>query len=151
VEIPLIPISRKEFQDLLERLTVLEQQLAQRLDLAQENQDMRRALRVAEQELAARTLEVERLKNELLLQKRVWEKEVERVQKSATERESILRQEGAEKLALAQEFFDRQARLEKERYLERSIRERDRIDRQLDDYHRDESLWSRFMRLLTWR
>ncbi len=147
----MIPISRKEFQDLLERLTVLEQQLAQRLDLAQENQDIRAAMRVAEQELAARTLEVERLKNELLLQKRVWEKEVERVQQSATERELILRQEGAEKLALAQEFFDRQARLEKERYLERSIRERDRIDRQLDDYHRDESLWSRFMRLLTWR
>lgn len=146
----MIPISRKEFQDLLERLAVLEQQLAQRLDLAQENQDIRAAMRVAEQELAARTLEVERLKNELLLQKRVWEKEVERVHRSATEKELILRQEAAEKLALAQEFLDRQVQLEKERYLERSIRERDRIDRQMDDYHRDESLWSRFMRLLTW-
>jgi hypothetical protein len=146
----LIPISRKEFQDLLERLAVLEQQLAQRLDLAQENQDIRAAMRVTEQKLAARTLEVERLKNELLLQKRVWEKEVERVHRSATEKELILRQEAAEKLALAQEFLDRQVQLEKERYLERSIRERDRIDRQMDDYHRDESLWSRFMRLLTW-
>jgi hypothetical protein len=145
-----IPITRKEFQDLLERLTVLELQLSQRLDLAQENQDMRAALRVAERELAAKTLEVERLKNELLLQKRVWEKEVERARQSAMERESILRQEAAEKLALAQGFLDRQAQLEKERYLERSIRERDRIDRQLDDYHRAESLWSRFMRLLTW-
>ncbi len=146
----MIPVTRKEFQDLLERLTGLEQQLLQRLDLSQENEQLRSALRTAEQELAAKILEVERLKNELLLQKRVWEKEVERVQQSAVERESMLRQGAVEKLALAQQFFDRQVQVEKERYLERSLREREKLDHRLDAYHQDESWWSRLMRLLTW-
>ncbi|HBD10295.1 MAG TPA: hypothetical protein DCZ69_18750 [Syntrophobacteraceae bacterium] len=144
------PITRKEFQDLLERLAGLERQLVQVLELSKENQGLRTELRAAEQELAVKTLEVERLKNDLLHQKHVWEKEVERVQKSAAERESLLRQDAAEKLALAQQFFDRQVQLEKERYLERSLREKDKLDRQLDDYQQDESWWSRLLRLLTW-
>jgi len=146
----LISASPKEIQDLLERLIGLEQQLLQRLDLSQENQQLRSALRTAEQELTAKILEVERLKNDLVVQKHVWEKEVERVQRSSAERESTLRQDATEKLTLAQQFFDRQLQVEKERYLERSLRERDKLDRRLDAYHQDESWWSRFLRLLTW-
>jgi hypothetical protein len=150
MEVPLIAAAEKAIQDLLERLIGLEQQLLQRLDLSRENQELRSALRTAEQDLTAKILEVERLKNDLIVQKHVWEKEVERVRQSAAEREPLLRQETTEKLALAQQFFDRQLRAEKERYLERSYREKDKLDRRLDDYHRDESWWSRFLRLLTW-
>ena len=150
MEVALIASAEREIQDLLERLIGLEQLLSQRLDLSQENQQLRSALRTAEQELTAKILEVERLKNDLIVQKHVWEKEVERVRQSAVERDSMLRQETSEKLALAQQFFDRQLQAEKERYLERSYREKDKLDRRLDDYHRDESWWSRFLRLLTW-
>ena len=146
----MISATGEEILDLLERLSGLEQRLLERLDLSQENQQLRSALRTAEQELTAKILEVERLKNDLVVQKHVWEMEVERVQRSASERESHLREEATEKLALAQQFFDRQLRVEKERYLECSLRERDMLDRRLDAYQQHESWWSRFLRLLTW-
>jgi hypothetical protein len=145
-----IPINRKEFLNLLDRLTGLEEQLAKRLDLGQENQELRGALRAAEQELAAKTAEVQNLKNDLLLQKHAWEKELKSRQRLHDEKESLLRQEAADKLALAQQFYDRQLSLEKERYLERFTREKERVHRQLGDYQSEEGFWARVMRLLTW-
>jgi hypothetical protein len=145
-----VPITRQEFQDLLDRLGALEEQLAKRLDLGQKNQELHQALLAAEQEAMARCAEVERLKNELLVQKRAWERELESQQRLQQEKEALLRQETADKLALAQKFHDRQLLLEQERYLERSGRERERTARQLDDMHRDEGFWARVMRLLTW-
>jgi hypothetical protein len=150
MELAVIPITQKEFQDLLDRLGSLEEQLVKRLDLGHEHQELHKALRAAEQELAVRTAEVERLKKELLVQKRAWERELESQQRLQQEKEALLRQETADKLALAQKFYDGQLRLEKERYLERSGRERERVERHLDDLHRDEGFWARVMRLLTW-
>jgi hypothetical protein len=150
VETAVIPVTRKEFQDLLDRLASLEEQLTNRFELGRENLELRNSLRAAEQELAARIAEVERLKSELLLQKRAWEKELESQQRLQLEKEALLRQEGGDKLVLAQQFYDRQLALERDRYLERSGREKERVDRQLDDFHRDEGFWARVMRLLTW-
>ena len=150
VETAVIPINRKEFLDLLDRLGGLEEQLAKRLDLGQENQELRSALRAAELELAMKLAEVERLKSELLLQKHAWEKELESRQRLHEEKETVLRREAADKLALAQQFYDRQLSLEKERYLERFSREKERVHRQLGDFQREEGLWARVMRLLTW-
>lgn len=150
LEIAVIPINRKEFQDLLDRLAGLEAQLTKRLDLGQENQELRSALRAAERELDVKIAEVERLQNELLLQKHAWEKELDSRQRLHEEKESLLRREAADKLALAQQFHDRQLSLEKERYLERFSREKERVHRQLGDYQREESFWARVMRLLTW-
>jgi len=145
-----IPITRKEFQDMLGRLAGLEERLANRFTLEQENQELRNALRATEQELAARIAEVERLNNELLLQKHAWEKELQSQQRLQRDKEAWLRQEAADKLLMAQQFYDRQLRSETERYLERSSREKERVDRRLDEFQRDEGLWARVMRLLTW-
>jgi hypothetical protein len=145
-----IPISRKEFKDLLDRLGTLEARLAERLEMERKHQQVQELLRSTEHELAMRVFEVERLKNELVQQKRVWEKELEGQRRLLEEKVALIKQESSEKLLLAQQYFDKQLHLEQQTYNERSGRERDRFRQKLGDYERQESLWTRLIRMVTW-
>jgi hypothetical protein len=145
-----IPISRKEFKELLDRLRTLEERLTERMELEQKHRELLEQLRGTEQQLAQRVLEVERLKNELVQQKRVWEKELEGQRRLLEEKMALVRQESSEKLIMAQQYYDKQLQLNQENYHERSGREKDRFRQKLVDYQRQEGLWARLMRMITW-
>jgi hypothetical protein len=146
----IIPISRKEFKELIDRLGTLEVRLADRMELEHKYREILEELRGTEQQLVQRVLEVERLRNELVQQKRVWEKELEGQRRLLEENVALIKQESVEKLIMAQQYYDKQLQLHQESHNERSGREKDRFRQKLVDYQRQESFWSRLMRMITW-
>jgi hypothetical protein len=146
----MIPITRKEFKELLERWQALEAQLTARLDLEAENRALQAAVHAKEQELTQRESDIGRLKNDLLQQKRAWERELAAARLLLEEKVALLERKHAEQLAMAQEFHERQLLLERERFVERAKRGRDRLRSQLADFERREGFWARLLRMFTW-
>ena len=126
-------------ESILERLTTLEARLEEISTLTQENQSLFHELREKESLLAVKDIEIEKLRRDLLYQKRILEKEAEDRRAAAEEQRDALERAHAERLAA-----------EEARWTERLAHEQERFNLQLSQARRQEGFWGRLVKMLTW-
>jgi|WetSurMetagenome_2_1015567.scaffolds.fasta_scaffold159238_2 excisionase family DNA binding protein len=138
------------FRTVLKELFAIGEQLDNKWELFGENQRLHRLLRESDKVLAERNAEIERLKRELVVRKRLGEKEMEDGERTLDERLGALQEVAARQLAREQELCREKVSLLEQLWTQRLAEEAERCARQLADARKHEGLWARLVRMMTW-
>jgi excisionase family DNA binding protein len=134
----------------LERLSALERQLSERLDVIDENRRLAEEIRKSEQQIALRDQELEKLKRDLLYQKKIFEKELQDYAKLLDEKWAVREQEVEDRIDREREGFEQRLVLEKSVWSERLAQEQEKHAACLADAQRGQGFWAKIVRMLTW-
>ena len=134
----------------LERLTALEEDLSEKFGFLEENRRLFSEIRRIEQELSKRDHELERLQQDLVYQKRLFEKEIQDYARLLDEKWAVREQETEDRLERQSEEFEQRLEIERNIWSEKLDREQERSAAALAEAQRRQGLWSRFVRMLTW-
>lgn len=156
------PASHADALELIDsRLAALEAQLSERWQMVTENQHLQQLLRDYDLKLAEKDLELEKLRRDLVYQKRLADKELEDHRLAFQERLTRVEQEAAERKAQERERLEQALERERERMEEALGRERQlcseklaleqqRLADMLTAIRNQEGFWARLMRMITW-
>jgi excisionase family DNA binding protein len=137
-------------QPVLDRMSALEKRVEHIMALLAENGRLSEELRQRERELVSKEVEMEKLRLNLDVQKRLHEKEMQDQARIFHERWSLLEKETAEKIAREREHLESRLTQEKNLWSERLAQEKEGFAQRLFDAHRQEGFWSRLMKMMTW-
>ncbi len=143
-------VLRDALRPLVDRLASLETRIEDREALVEKNQRMSHELRLLDEEVAQKNLEIERLERDLVHQKRLRDQEREDRQKSLDEKWALLQEEATDRIAREREHLDALLAAEQARWEEKIAHIEASHARQIQDMQRREGLWSRLMRMMTW-
>jgi hypothetical protein len=135
---------------IVERIAALEKELSLRLDLASENMRMCRELRQKDQEIADRDVEIEKLKRDLVYQKRLLEKEIEDRTRMLDEKWALMDREVSERVARERDEFEKRLAFERSTNSERLEQEQEKFAASLAELQTRGGFWSRLVKMLTW-
>lgn len=135
---------------LAERLSVLEKTISEKLDLAEENRRLTKESWQKDQEIAARDVEIEKLKRDLLYQKRLLEKEIEDRMRVLEEKAAFMDRELTERIARERDEFENRLLIERSAWSDRLAREQERYAASLAELQNRAGFWTRLVRMLTW-
>ena len=93
--------------EILERISALEKELSFRLDLAAENMRIAGELRLKDQEIARKDIEIEKLQRDLIYQKRLLEKEIEDRLRVLDEKRALMDREVSDRVARERDEFEK--------------------------------------------
>jgi excisionase family DNA binding protein len=159
------PVPPASHADVLEhidgRLAALEARLNERWQMVKENQHLQQLLREHDLKLAEKDLEVQKLRRDLVYQKRLADKELEDHRLAFQERLTRVEQEAAERRAQEGERLEQALERERERMEEALSRERQlcseklaleqqRLADMLTAMRNQEGFLARLMRMITW-
>ncbi|MEM5785985.1 MAG: hypothetical protein AAGU11_01625 [Syntrophobacteraceae bacterium] len=134
----------------LERVAALEKTLAEKLDLFDENRRLAEELRGRDREIAQKDMEIEKLKRDLVYQKRLLEKEIEDRVRVLEEKKAIMDGEFAERVARERDEFERRIALERNTWSDRLAMEQEKFEAAISEAQARGGFWSRLSRMLTW-
>ncbi len=137
-------------QPVLDRMSALEKRVEHIAALLADNGRLSEELRQRDRELVSKEVEMEKLRLDLEVQKRVHEKEMEDQARIFQERWSLLEKETAEKIAREREHLESRLTQEKNLWSERLAQEKEGFTQRLFEAHRQEGFWSRLMKMMTW-
>lgn len=134
----------------LERLSLLENQMEEQWNLLRENRRLSEELRRMEKELSGKDVEIEKLRRDLLYRQRLFEKELEDNRRSFQEKCELIERDAAGKAALEREYLEKMMATEQSVWAERLAQEKERYERNLAESQREEGFWSKLMKMMTW-
>lgn len=136
---------------MVERLDALEKRFQEKWELqGEKNRLLELKLREVEGELAIRRLEVERLQLDLKTLKAQTDREMERERKVLEEKWALLQREAAAGRERERGALDAQLKAERRLWEEKMMRVQEEHARALEGMRRQESLWTRLIRMMTW-
>jgi excisionase family DNA binding protein len=156
------PASQADVIELIDcRLAALEAQFTERWQMVTENQRLQQLLREHDLKLAEKDLELEKLRRDLVYQKRLAGKELEDHRLAFQERLTRMEQEAAASKAQARERLEQALEREHQRTEEALGRERQlcseklaleqqRFADMLAAMRNQEGFWARLIRMITW-
>jgi excisionase family DNA binding protein len=148
------PVSSDSGGDALEvilnRLASLEAQVTEKWHMGAENQRLHELVREQDRQLAEKDLEIEKLRRDLLYQKRLGEKEIEDHRRAMEEKLVLMEQEASKRAAHERELLDQRLTEERRIWSERVAQEQERFAQKLLAMRQQEGFWSRLMRMITW-
>jgi excisionase family DNA binding protein len=143
--------SREEALDLvLSRLAAMEEQIIDKWQLFTENQRLHQQIREHHQELAARKLEIEKLRRDLVYQKRLCEKEIEDHRLAQQEKWALMEKVASEQMAQERERLEQRLVEERSIWSEKLTQEQERFAQRLAAMRDQEGFWSRLLKMITW-
>jgi chromosome segregation ATPase len=145
-----ISFSEAMAQPIVERISALEKEISSRLDLVSENRQIVRELRQKDQEIADRDIEIEKLKRDLVYQKRLLEKEIEDRMRLLDEKWALMDREVSERVARERDEFEKRLELERNTWSERLSQEQEKFADSLAELQTKGGFWSRLVKMLTW-
>jgi excisionase family DNA binding protein len=134
----------------LSRLAALEGQIIEKWQLLTENQRLQQQIREQDRELAARKLEIEKLRRDLLYQKRLCEKEIEDHRLAQQEKWALMERDASEQMARERERLEQRLMEERTVWSEKLAQEQARFAQRLAAMREQEGFWSRLMKMITW-
>jgi excisionase family DNA binding protein len=147
---PSVPSREEAFELLLSRLTALEGQIIEKWQIFTENQRLHQVIRDQDLELTARKLEIEKLRRDLVYQKRLCEKEIEDHRLAQQEKWALMEKEASERMALEREQLEQRLVEEHTIWSEKLAQEQERFAQRLAAMRDQEGFWSRLMKMITW-
>ncbi len=134
----------------LDRIAALETQVAEKLDLLSENRNMADEIRHMERELALKDTEIEKLKRDLVYQKKLLEKEIEDRMRVLDEKRALMDREISERISREREEFEARLARERSTWSDRLAAEQEKFKTDLARMRSKEGFWARLLRMLTW-
>jgi excisionase family DNA binding protein len=150
IDRPSVPSREKAFELLLGRMAALEGQIIEKWQIFTENQRLHQLIREQDLELAARKLEIEKLRRDLVYQKRLCEKEIEDHRLAHQEKWALMEKEVSEQMARERERLEQRVIEERSIWSEKLAQEQERFAQRLAVMREQEGFWSRLMKMITW-
>jgi excisionase family DNA binding protein len=135
---------------IVSRLAALEAQISEKWQLLAENQRLHQLIHEQEQELAERKLEIEKMRRDLVYQRRLCEKELEDRRQALQEKWALLEKEASERTAQDRKRLEERLIEERNIWSERLAQEQERFAQQLAAMRNQEGFWARLMKMITW-
>ena len=135
---------------ILGRLASLEAQVTEKWQEDAENKRLRELLREQDRRLAEKDLELEKLRRDLVYQKRLSEKEVEDQRLALEEKWALIEEEAAKRAAQERELLEQRLIQERDRCSERLAQQQERFAQEVAAMRNQEGFWSRLMKMITW-
>lgn len=132
------------------RLAALEAQIVEQRRMIAENQRLQESLREHVRHMADKDLEIEKLRRDLVYQKRLCDKELEDRRMALEEKRALMAREAAEKVAREREILEQRLVQEQRIWSERLAQEQENFARKLTAMRDGEGFWARLMRMITW-
>jgi len=135
---------------LIERISGLERELSEKLDLVAENRRLEQELHKAQLDIAGRDSEIEKLRGDMDARKRLLEKETEDRLRVSDEERALIDREVSERISSERDEFETILETERAVWSERLANERRKFEAELEQLRAKEGLWTRLIRMLTW-
>ena len=135
---------------ILSRLASLEAQVTEKWQEDAENKRLRELLREQDRRLAEKDLELEKLRRDLVYQKRLSEKEVEDQRLALEEKWALIEEEASKSAAQERDLLEQRLIQERDRCSERLAQQQERFAQELAAMRNQEGFWSRLMKMITW-
>jgi len=135
---------------LIERISVLERQFAEKLDLLAENGRLAQELHQAHLDIARRDTEIENLRSDMVYQKKLLEKEVEERTRLLDEKWALMNREVSERVSRERDQFETILQAERTLWSERLAQEQHVFKSEIAKLQAQQGLWTRLMKMLTW-
>ncbi|MGA2404958.1 MAG: hypothetical protein ABSG91_25185, partial [Syntrophobacteraceae bacterium] len=135
---------------LVERISALERQFAEKLALLAENGRLAQELRQAHLDIAGRDTEIEKLRGDMVYQKKLLEKEVEDCTRLLDEKWALMDREVSERVSRERDEFETILQAERTLWSERLAHERHTFELQIAQLQTKQGFWTRLMKMLTW-
>ena len=135
---------------ILGRLASLEAQVNEKWQKDVENKRLHELLREQDRQLAEKDLEIEKLRRDLVYQKRLSEKEVEDQRLALEEKWALMEKEAAKRAAQERELLEQRLIQERNMCSERLAQQQERFAQELAAMRNQEGFWSRLMKMITW-
>lgn len=132
------------------RLAALENQLADRWQTVEENQRLHELLRQQDRRLAEKDLEIEKLRRDLIYQKRICDKELEEQHAASEEQQRLMEKAASEGLVQESRRRDEAVARERQLWAQKLAQEQERFARMLASERNQEGFWARLARMITW-
>ncbi len=132
------------------RLAAVEGQIAEERLMFAENQRLHELLRERDRQLSEKDLEIDKLRRDLVYQKRLCEKELEDLQSVLAEKWTVKEKEVSEKIARERELLEQRLLQEQNICSERLAREQERFAQRLVQMRSEEGFWARLVKMITW-
>ena len=132
------------------RLTAVEAQIIEQWQLSAENQRLQELLRDHGQQMAVKDLEIEKLRRDLVYQKRLGEKELEDHRLVLKEKWAMMEKEASERAAHERELLEQRLIQEQQIWSERLAQEQERFAQRLVAMSSQEGFWARLVKMITW-
>jgi len=148
---PVVADSYRDALDLINtRLAELESQLGDKWQMVEENQRLHQLLRDQDRQLAEKDLEIERLRRDLVYQKRLFDKELEDERLASQERERRTARATSESMAQEGQRLEQAVARERQIWAEKLAQEQERFAQMLASMRNQEGFWARLVRMITW-
>ncbi len=141
---------KEPLEVILSRLASLEAQVNEKWQKDAENQRLHELVREQDRQLAEKDLELEKLRRDLVYQKRLSEKEVEDRRLVLEEKWALLEQEASKRVAQERELLEQRLLQERNMCSERLAQQQQRFAQELAAMRNQEGFWSRLMKMITW-
>ena len=135
---------------LIERISELERQFAEKLDLLAENKRLALQLQQAHLDIAGRDTEIEKLRGDMVHQKKLLEKEIEDRTRLLDEKSPLIELEVSERVSREREQFETILQAERTLWSERIAHEQHVFEAEIAKLQAKQGLLARLMRMLTW-
>ncbi len=135
---------------LIERISALEKQIAEKLDLLAENGRLAQELRQAHLDIAGRDTEIEKLRGDMVYQKQLLENEVEDRTRLLDEKWALMDREISERISRERNEFETKLQAERTLWSERLANERRAFELKIAQLQTKQGFWTRLMKILTW-
>ena len=146
----LTPSGRDTLDLIMNRLAALEGQIIEKWQTHAENQHLQQLLRQQDRLLAEKDLEIEKLRRDLLYQKKLCEKELEDHRLALQEKWTLMEKEASERIAQERERLEQRLKQERDIWSEKLTQEQERFAQLLAAARNQEGFWSRLMKMITW-
>jgi excisionase family DNA binding protein len=145
------PSINEALEAISNRLAGVEAQIAEKWQqLVAENDRLQELLREHARHIADKDLEIEKLRRDLVYQKRLCEKELEDRRQALEEKRALMAREASEKIARERELLEQRLIQEQQMWSERFAQEQERYAQKLAAMRDQEGFWARLMKMITW-
>jgi len=128
----------------------LEAQVNEKWQKDAENKRLHELLREQDRQLAKKDLEIEKLRRDLVYQKRLSEKEAEDQRLALDAKWARLEKEASKRAAHERELLEQRLIQERDICCERLAQQQERFAQELAAMRNQEGFWSRLMKMITW-
>ena len=135
---------------ILSRLASLEAQVSEKWQQDAENKRLHELVREQDRRLAEKDLEIEKLRRDLVYQKRLSEKEDEDHRLALEEKWALLEKEASKSAAQERELLEQRLIQERNMCSERLAQQQERFAQEVAAMRNQEGFWSRLMKMITW-
>ncbi len=141
---------RDMLDGIMNRLAALEAQFIDKWQTLADIQQLHQLLREQDRHLAEKDLEIEKLRRDLLYQKKLCEKELEDHRLALQEKWALMEKEASERITQEHQQLEQRLKQERDIWSEKLAHEQERFAQMLAAAHNQEGFWSRLMKMITW-